>query len=75
MKSAVVTGTPPTSVAVTFEGEPGKTYEVWRSPAAAGAGVSWTTKVGEATADVNGNASVVDSSPLADAAYYRARTK
>ncbi|HQL79491.1 MAG TPA: DNRLRE domain-containing protein [Verrucomicrobiota bacterium] len=75
MKTVVLTGSPATSAEVSFEGEPGKTYEVWRSPAVAGAGVSWTTKVGEATPDVNGNASVVDSSPLADAAYYRARVK
>jgi hypothetical protein len=74
MKTAVVTGTPPTSVQVTFEGEPGKTYEVLRSPAAAGTGVSWT-KRGEATVDGNGNASFVDSSPLSDGAFYRARTK
>ncbi len=73
MVSAVVLS--PTSVQVNFEGEPGKTCEVWRSPAAAGAGVDWTTKVGEATVDANGNASVVDNSPLASGAYYRAKNK
>jgi hypothetical protein len=75
VKTAVVTGSPPSSVRVYFEGEPGKTVEVWRSPAVAGAGVSWSTKVGEATVDANGNASVVDSSPLPGGAYYRASNK
>ena len=59
---------------VLFEGEPGKTYEVWRIPAVAGAGVNWT-KVGEATATVSGVATFVDPAPLANSAYYRARTK
>ena len=74
MISAEVTGVPPSSVTVLFEGEPGKTYEVWRSPAVAGAGVNWT-KVGEATATVSGVATFVDPAPLANSAYYRARTK
>ena len=74
IRMPVVTGSPPTSVRVNFDGEPGKTYEVLRSPAVAGASASWT-KVGEATVDATGTGSYVDGAPLTQAAYYRARSK
>ncbi len=74
MRGAVANGAPPTSVAVTFEAEPGKTYDVMRSPAVAAPGLSWT-KVGVATANVNGFATYTDNSPLANGAYYKARTQ